>query len=86
MDIITEENVTSTERIYKDLEENREILSNMKIKIRNSNPYSTVRCFPKDYTETELNFSNEELKIVECQLKRAYIDFYQKLLHLKDYR
>lgn len=36
--------------------------------------------------QTELNFSKENLKRIEKQLKQAFIEFYHKLRLLKKYR
>lgn len=36
--------------------------------------------------QTQLNFSKENLKKIEKQLKQAFIEFYQKLTLLKNYR
>ncbi|KAK9935103.1 hypothetical protein M0R45_022217 [Rubus argutus] len=48
-------------------------------------PRSTIKGFLNVPQQTELKFSRENLNKVEEQLKRAFIEFYQKLRLLKSY-
>ncbi|KAL5722914.1 hypothetical protein ACHQM5_006374 [Ranunculus cassubicifolius] len=64
-----------------------EILNSVKIKIPIETPYSTIKFLLKvdKDKDKELSFSNENLKKVEAQLQRVFIEFYQKLRHLRNY-
>ncbi|XP_059655037.1 phosphate transporter PHO1 homolog 3-like isoform X2 [Cornus florida] len=62
-----------------------EILNHVKINNTRETPRSTIKAFLKVPNQTELSFSRETLKKVEDQLKRAFIQFYQKLRLLKSY-
>ncbi|XP_010258275.1 PREDICTED: phosphate transporter PHO1 homolog 3-like [Nelumbo nucifera] len=62
-----------------------EILSRVKINSRLESPISTIKRFLKVPKNKELNFKKEELRKIEELLKRAFIEFYQKLRLLKSY-
>ena len=63
-----------------------EILSHMKMNNTLETPCSTIKGFLNYPMQTELNFTRENLRKVEDQLKRAFVEFYQKLRLLKNYR
>ncbi|KAF6171790.1 hypothetical protein GIB67_007311 [Kingdonia uniflora] len=62
-----------------------EVLKQVKINIKPETPWSTLQGILKDSKSKKLNFSKEELREVEEQLKHAFIEFYQKLRLLKSY-
>ena len=63
-----------------------EILSHVKMNNTQETPRSTIKGLLKHPLHTELNFTGENLRKVEDQLKRAFVEFYQKLRLLKNYR
>ena len=63
-----------------------EILSHVKMNNTQETPRSTIKGLLKHPLQTELNFTRENLREVEDQLKRAFVEFYQKLRLLKNYR
>ena len=63
-----------------------EILSHVKMNNTLETPCSTIKGFLNYPVQTELNFTRENLRKVEDQLKRAFVEFYQKLRLLKNYR
>lgn len=63
-----------------------EILENVRIDNATQSPISTIKSVFTDSNDDELSFNKEELRKIEGQLKLVFIEFYQKLLHLKDYR
>lgn len=64
-----------------------EILEHVKIDDALQSPISTVKnVFTDSNDNNQLSFNKEELKKVEKQLRLVFVEFYQKLLHLKDYR
>jgi len=64
-----------------------EILEHVKIDDALQSPISTVKnVFTDSNDNNELSFNKEELRKVEKQLRLVFVEFYQKLLHLKDYR
>ncbi|KAG2696705.1 hypothetical protein I3843_07G070400 [Carya illinoinensis] len=62
-----------------------EVLDRVKINNTLETPRSTVKSFLHYPMQTELKFSRENLRKVEEQLKRAIIEFYQKLRLLKSF-
>ena len=48
-------------------------------------PRSTIKEVLKVPQQTELTFNRQNLKKVEAQLKRAFVEFYQKLRLLKSF-
>ncbi|RHN55444.1 putative SPX domain-containing protein [Medicago truncatula] len=63
-----------------------EILEHVKIDDALQSPISTVKnVFTDSNDNNQLSFNKEELKKVEKQLRLVFVEFYQKLLHLKDY-
>ncbi|XP_041010731.1 phosphate transporter PHO1 homolog 3-like isoform X2 [Juglans microcarpa x Juglans regia] len=62
-----------------------EVLNRVKINNTLETPRSTIKSFLPYPMQTELNFSRENLKKVEELLKRAFVEFYQKLRLLKSY-
>ncbi|XP_022776823.1 phosphate transporter PHO1 homolog 3 isoform X2 [Durio zibethinus] len=62
-----------------------EVLDRVKINNTLETPRSTIKGVLKVPNHTELSFSRENLRKVEEQLKRAFIEFYQKLRLLKSY-
>ncbi len=63
-----------------------EILNCVKMNNTQETPRSTIKGFLNYPVQTELKFTRENLKKVENQLKRAFVEFYQKLRLLKNYR
>ena len=74
------------ENINKGKADSLDILEHVKINNTLESPMSTIKGVFKDSKDGELRFKKEELKKVEDQLKRVFIEFYQKLLLLKHYR
>ncbi|XVE85825.1 hypothetical protein DITRI_Ditri17bG0122200 [Diplodiscus trichospermus] len=62
-----------------------EVLDRVKINNTLETPRSTIKGVLKVPNHTELRFSRENLRKVENQLKRAFVEFYQKLRLLKSY-
>ncbi|XWS23157.1 hypothetical protein CRYUN_Cryun29cG0096900 [Craigia yunnanensis] len=62
-----------------------EVLDRVKINNTLETPRSTIKGVLKVPNHTELSFSRENLRKVEEQLKRAFVEFYQKLRLLKSY-
>ncbi|KAM3754585.1 hypothetical protein ACB098_03G176600 [Castanea mollissima] len=62
-----------------------EILSHVKMNNTLETPRSTIRGFLNYPVQTELNFTSKNLRKVEDQLKRAFVEFYHKLRLLKNY-
>lgn len=62
-----------------------DVLNRVKINNTLETPRSTIKSVLKVPQQTELKFNRENLKKVEDQLKRAFIEFYQKLRLLKSY-
>lgn len=63
-----------------------EILEHVKIDNALQSPISTIKSVFTNSNEDELSFNKEKLRKIEEQLRLVFIEFYQKLLHLKDYR
>ncbi|KAA8529392.1 hypothetical protein F0562_033809 [Nyssa sinensis] len=62
-----------------------EILSHVKMNNTLETPRSTIKGFLSVPTQTQLDFSRENLRKVKEQLKRAFVEFYNKLRLLKSY-
>ncbi|RDX90827.1 Phosphate transporter PHO1-like 3, partial [Mucuna pruriens] len=62
-----------------------EILNRVQLNNTYETPRSTIRGFIKYPAQAELNFTKENLSKVEETLKRAFIEFYNKLRLLKNY-
>jgi len=62
-----------------------EILNRVQLNNTYETPRSTIRGIIKYPGQAELNFTKENLSKVEETLKRAFIEFYQKLRLLKNY-
>ncbi|KAK7244106.1 hypothetical protein RIF29_38924 [Crotalaria pallida] len=62
-----------------------EILENVKVDNALQSPMSTIKNVFTDSNQDELSFNKEELRKIEEQLRLVFIEFYQKLLHLKEY-
>ncbi|KAM3754583.1 hypothetical protein ACB098_03G176400 [Castanea mollissima] len=62
-----------------------EILSHVKMNNTQETPRSTIKGLLKHPPQTELNFTRKNLRKDEDQLKRAFVEFYQKLRLLKNY-
>ncbi|CAE5957428.1 unnamed protein product [Arabidopsis arenosa] len=62
-----------------------DVLDRVKINNTKETPRSTIKGVLKVSKQTELKFSRENLMKVEESLKRAFIEFYQKLRLLKSY-
>ncbi|KAA8529393.1 hypothetical protein F0562_033808 [Nyssa sinensis] len=62
-----------------------EILSHVKMNNTLETPCSTIKGFLSVPTQTQLDFSRENLRKVKEQLKRAFVEFYMKLRLLKSY-
>ncbi|WVZ10143.1 hypothetical protein V8G54_014673 [Vigna mungo] len=63
-----------------------EILEHVKLDDSLQCPKSTIKKAFTDSSDNELSISKEELKKIDKQLRLVFVEFYQKLLHLKDYR
>ncbi|KAE8667647.1 Phosphate transporter PHO1-like protein 3 [Hibiscus syriacus] len=63
-----------------------EILERVTMNNHLETPRSTVKGVLKVEKNAELSFSRENLRKVEEQLKRAFVEFYRKLRLLKSYR
>ncbi|KAL1202613.1 Phosphate transporter PHO1-like protein [Cardamine amara subsp. amara] len=62
-----------------------DILDRVKINNTKETPRSTIKGVLKVSKDTELKFSRDNLRKVEERLRRAFIEFYQKLRLLKSY-
>ncbi|KAF3966063.1 hypothetical protein CMV_009798 [Castanea mollissima] len=62
-----------------------EILSHVKMNNTLETPRSTIKGLLKHPVHAELNYTRENLRKVEDQLKPAFVEFYQKLRLLKNY-
>ncbi|XVE53190.1 hypothetical protein DITRI_Ditri02bG0183900 [Diplodiscus trichospermus] len=62
-----------------------QILNRVKMNNTVATPRSTIKGILNVPNQTELKFNRENLKKVEDQLKRAFVEFYQKLRLLKSY-
>ncbi|XP_039047093.1 phosphate transporter PHO1 homolog 3-like [Hibiscus syriacus] len=62
-----------------------QILDRVKMNNTLATPRSTIKVFLNVPKQSELKFNMENLKRVENKLKRAFVEFYQKLLLLKSY-
>ncbi|XP_068636668.1 phosphate transporter PHO1 homolog 3 [Aristolochia californica] len=62
-----------------------EVLKHVKFNVALETPRSTLRGILGDSKAKDLIFGKVELKKVELQLKRAFVEFYQKLRLLKSY-
>ncbi|CAN1187784.1 Phosphate transporter PHO1 homolog 3 [Linum perenne] len=62
-----------------------QVLNNVQMNNTKETPRSTIKGFLKVPNHTELRFTRENLRRVEEQLKRAFVEFYQKLRLLKSY-
>lgn len=63
-----------------------EILHHVKLVNTFESPMSTIRGVLSESKENDLSYKKEELKKVEHKLKIIFIEFYQKLRHLKHFR
>ncbi|CAN0923604.1 Phosphate transporter PHO1 homolog 3 [Linum grandiflorum] len=62
-----------------------QVLHNVQMNNAKETPRSTIKGFLNVPNHTELKFTRENLRRVEEQLKRAFVEFYQKLRLLKSY-
>ncbi|XP_015168476.1 phosphate transporter PHO1 homolog 10-like [Solanum tuberosum] len=62
-----------------------DVLECVKIQNTSDNPKSSVERLFLGNTEKECSFSQEELKEIEEKLKKAFVEFYQKLRRLNQY-
>ncbi|KAK8265595.1 hypothetical protein V6Z11_D12G186900 [Gossypium hirsutum] len=62
-----------------------QILDRVKMNNTLATPRSTIKVFLNAPKQSDLKFDRENLKRVENKLKRAFVEFYQKLLLLKSY-
>ncbi|XP_021299711.1 phosphate transporter PHO1 homolog 3 [Herrania umbratica] len=62
-----------------------EVLDRVKMNNTLETPRSTIKGVLRVPNHTDLSFSRENLRKVEEQLKRAFVEFYQKLRLLKSY-
>lgn len=63
-----------------------EVLDRVKMNHTKETPRSTIKGVLQVANLTELKFSRENLRKVEAKLRRAFVEFYQKLRLLKSYR
>ncbi|CAN7133791.1 unnamed protein product [Brassica rapa subsp. narinosa] len=61
------------------------VLDRIKLNKTQETPLSTIRNILKLSHQEELKFTRENLKKIEERLKKAFIEFYRKLRHLKNY-
>ncbi|KAI8541671.1 hypothetical protein RHMOL_Rhmol08G0080300 [Rhododendron molle] len=61
-----------------------EVLNHIKINVTPETPVSTLKCILMR-SQSDLSFSKEELRKAEEQMRRAFVEFYQKLRLLKSY-
>ncbi|KAJ0247578.1 Phosphate transporter PHO1 7 [Hirschfeldia incana] len=61
------------------------VLDRIRLNKTQETPLSTIRNILKLSNQEELKFTREILKKIEEQLKKAFVDFYRKLRHLKNY-
>ncbi|XP_058226294.1 phosphate transporter PHO1 homolog 9-like isoform X2 [Rhododendron vialii] len=61
-----------------------EVLNHVKINVTPETPVSTLKCILMR-SQSDLSFSKEELRKAEEQMRRAFVEFYQKLRLLKSY-
>jgi len=80
------DNETTTSRMRGARPSPIDVLDRVKINNTKETPRSTIKGVLKVSKQTELKFSRENLMKVEESLKRAFIEFYQKLRLLKSYR
>ncbi|KAJ4871045.1 Phosphate transporter PHO1-like protein 4 [Raphanus sativus] len=67
-------------------EANESILAGIRMNKTGETPLSAIKTILKVHKQDEeLKFTRENLKKVEERLQRAFIEFYQKLAHLKNY-
>lgn len=62
------------------------VLDRIRLNKTQESPISTIRNFLKLSNHEEIKFTRENLKKIEERLKIAFIEFYRKLRHLKNYR
>lgn len=62
-----------------------EVLNRVTMNSTIETPRSTIKGVLNVPKQTELNFNRENLRKVEAQLKRAFVEFYQKLRLLKSF-
>ncbi|KAG7646248.1 Phosphate transporter PHO1 3 [Arabidopsis thaliana] len=79
------DNETTTSRMRGARPSPIDVLDRVKINNTKETPRSTIKGVLKVSKQTELKFSRENLMKVEESLKRAFIEFYQKLRLLKSY-
>lgn len=63
-----------------------DVLECVKIENTSDSPKSLAERLLLGTTEKECSFNQEELKEVEKKLKKAFVEFYQKLHRLNQYR
>lgn len=61
------------------------ILERIRLNKTRATPLSAIKTILKINKQEELKFTKENLKKVEERLQIAFIEFYQKLRHLKNY-
>lgn len=61
-----------------------EVLNHVKINVTPETPVSTLKSVLM-YSQSDLSFSKEELRRIEENMRRAFVEFYQKLRLLKGY-
>ncbi|KAF7136602.1 hypothetical protein RHSIM_Rhsim08G0071200 [Rhododendron simsii] len=61
-----------------------EVLNHVKINVTPETPVSTLKCILMR-SQSDLSFSKEELRKAEERMRRAFVEFYQKLRLLKSY-
>ncbi|OIS99170.1 PREDICTED: phosphate transporter PHO1 homolog 9-like [Nicotiana attenuata] len=98
MEAIQEVEMTSEERLEKEATSERrdtakmnefrpaplEILDHVRINVEPETPVSTLRKVIR-ISDSNLSFSKEELRKAEEQIRKAFVEFYQKLRLLKSY-
>jgi hypothetical protein len=82
----TEHNVALADLMRNEDTSNESILERIRMnKTREITPLSAIKTILKVHKQDELKFTRDNLKEVEKRLQVAFIEFYQKLRHLKNY-
>lgn len=80
-DLMRNDETARNERINSQLS----VLGRIRMNKTLETPLSTIKTILKNNKHEELEFTRNNLKKVEERLQIAFIEFYQKLRHLKNY-
>ena len=67
-------------------EDAQEVLEQAKIDDTIESSMSTIRSVFTNFKKEESGFSKEDLRKAKKQLRLVFVELYQKLFHLKNYR